>query len=174
MLNVNEVRQEFSKNGSREVAIKRADLHVDEGELLVILGPSGCGKSTLLRMLAGLLVPTAGAVTYLTKPITRPTAQIGFIFQNFSLFPWLTVHQNLVFGPKTRGVKSRDFEADVDRLLEVAQLKGHEHKYPHQLSGGMQQRLAIVRRWPISRRSCSWMSRSLRSTSRPAGRCKTS
>jgi ABC-type nitrate/sulfonate/bicarbonate transport system ATPase subunit len=146
VLNADEVRHEFpTPGGGREVAIERADFHVDEGELLVLLGPSGCGKSTILRLLAGLMTPTAGRITYLSKPVTGPSAEVGFIFQDFSLFPWLTVRQNAEFGPRARGARRRDYRSYVDRLLEVANLNGHEEKYPHQLSGGMRQRLAIVR-----------------------------
>ncbi len=125
--------------------VHHADFQIVEGELLVVLGPSGCGKSTLLRMLAGLLFPTAGTVAYRGSLITAPTEKIGFVFQDYSLFPWLTVRGNLEFGPRSKKEKPGDFQGRIERLLKVAGLKGFEHVYPSQLSGGMRQRVAIIR-----------------------------
>lgn len=146
VLNADEVRLEFPReNGEKLLVVERADFHVEKGEILVILGPSGCGKSTILRMLAGLLKPTKGTMTYYSEPITRPSGKIGFIFQDYSLFPWLTVRQNIEFGPKLRGISSQVSWPKVQSLLEVAKLSGFDNAYPAQLSGGMQQRVAIVR-----------------------------
>src|ERR1700722_10286703 len=100
-----EVRLDLPDAQGRPVPVlHRADFCVAESELLVILGPSGCGKSTILRLLAGLQAPTAGRVLYRAKPHPGPSQRIGMIFQNYSLFPWLTVRNNIAFGPRRRGV----------------------------------------------------------------------
>lgn len=145
VFNVTEVQLRFEgPTGKPLQVISRADLHVQEGELLVILGPSGCGKSTLLRMLAGLLKPTEGSITFRGELIRGPSAKVGFIFQDYSLFPWLTVRGNVEFGPRATG-EHQKLGAPIDRLLEVAGLEGFDQSYPHHLSGGMRQRVAIIR-----------------------------
>src|SRR5439155_19401715 len=110
------------------------DLHVQEGELLVILGPSGCGKSTILRMMAGLLTPTAGTVRYRGEAQTGPSEKIGFFCQDYSLFPWLTVRKNIEFGPCARGIRRELIWRKVEHLLDVAKLTGFEDAYRHELS----------------------------------------
>ena len=146
VLNMDEVRLELSDaHGGRLLIVERADCQVSEGELLVILGPSGGGKSTVLRMFAGLQKPTSGTVSYRGEPVTGPSGKTGFIFQDYSLFPWLTVRGNIEFGPTIRGVKAATNWSKVEQLLEVAKLTGFEDTYPSKLSGGMRQRVAIVR-----------------------------
>jgi NitT/TauT family transport system ATP-binding protein len=146
VLNMDDVRLELpDPHGGRLLIVSRADCQVSEGELLVILGPSGGGKSTVLRMFAGLQEPTSGTVSYRGQPVTGPSGKTGFIFQDYSLFPWLTVRRNIEFGPSIRGVKAATNWAKVEQLLEVAKLTGFEDAYPSKLSGGMRQRVAIVR-----------------------------
>ncbi|MFC1597003.1 ABC transporter ATP-binding protein [Planctomycetota bacterium] len=146
VLNVDDVRLEFATTEGRNlVVVEYADFHVEDGELLVILGPSGCGKSTILRMLAGLLFPTSGTVSYRGTAVSGPSEKIGFIFQDYSLFPWLTVRQNIEFGPKMRGLEPAGVWSRIEGLLEVAKLAGFENAYASELSGGMRQRVAIVR-----------------------------
>lgn len=132
-------------HGEQHLIVDRADCHVEDGELLVILGPSGCGKSTILRMFAGLQNPTTGTVSHRGKQVTGPSGRTGVIFQDYSLFPWLTVRKNIEFGPHLRGAISTSVWSTVERLLEVAKLRGFDDVYPSQLSGGMRQRVAIVR-----------------------------
>jgi|GEM_PF-18678 len=146
ILSMDDVRLEFPapKGGAIEV-VRKADFLVEEGELLAVVGPSGCGKSTVLRMLAGLLFPTEGTVSFRGEPITGPSSKIGFIFQDYSLFPWLTVRGNVEFGPRRRHEAPARFASRVDDLLDVAGLRGFEDAWPKQLSGGMQQRVAIIR-----------------------------
>ncbi|HWW61832.1 MAG TPA: ABC transporter ATP-binding protein [Thermoanaerobaculia bacterium] len=146
VLSMDDVRLELpDSHGGRLLIVDRADCQVFEGELLVILGPSGGGKSTVLRMFAGLQMPTSGTVSYRGQPVTGPSGKTGFIFQDYSLFPWLTVRRNIEFGPNIRGVKAATNWAKVEQLLEVAKLTGFEDTYPSKLSGGMRQRVAIVR-----------------------------
>jgi len=146
VLNVDDVALEFpTPRGGTLSVVRRADFHVEDGELLAIVGPSGCGKSSILRMLAGLQAPSAGTLSYRGELIARPSSKIGFIFQDYSLFPWLTVRGNIEFGPRLRGERAAAVSARLEDLLEVAQLKGFEDSWPRQLSGGMQQRVAIVR-----------------------------
>jgi len=146
VLSMDDVQLEFpTSRGTRLLVVKRADFQVEEGELLVILGPSGSGKSTLLRMFAGLLAPTIGRVAYRGSDIRGPSEKVGMVFQDYSLFPWLTVRENVGFGPKSRGERPEIFGARVERLLEIAKLTDFEEAYPGQLSGGMRQRVAIVR-----------------------------
>lgn len=146
VLNMDDVRLEFLTNrGTPLRVVEWADFQVEDGELLVILGPSGSGKSTLLKMFAGLLKPTAGRVTYRGHEIQGPSEKIGMVFQDYSLFPWLTVRDNVAFGPKSRGERPEVYGSKVERLLEIAKLSDFEEAYPGQLSGGMRQRVAIVR-----------------------------
>ncbi len=120
------------------------DLHVTPGEFVALLGPSGCGKSTLLRLAAGLEAPTRGTVTEDGTPITRPDPDRILVFQEATLFPWLTVRGNVASGLEARGLlKSQGHR--IGEVLKLVKLEGFEEAYPHQLSGGMAQRVAIAR-----------------------------
>lgn len=130
-------------DGSELEALKPANLKISKGEFVSIVGPSGCGKSTLLRIIAGLETATAGKITLNGKPLKGTDPEVGLIFQSPTLFPWLSVNANIKFGPKSRGVRFTD--ADADKYLELTNLHGFGKSYPHQLSGGMNQRVAIAR-----------------------------
>jgi NitT/TauT family transport system ATP-binding protein len=117
----------------------------DIGEFRVLLGPSGCGKSTLLRMIAGLDRPDGGHVLVNGKPVDGPGRDRGMVFQKYTSFPWLTVADNIAYGPKINGVPPAEREKIVQHLIEAVGLAGFEKSYPDTLSGGMQQRLAIAR-----------------------------
>lgn len=125
-------------------ALKDIRLSVRKGEFLSIIGPSGCGKTTLLRLLVGLDRPQAGRITLEGEEITEPDPRRGYVFQQGSLFPWLTVEKNIASGLKARGVY-RENKGDVGRFIELIGLQGFEKSYPHQISGGMAQRVAIAR-----------------------------
>ena len=127
-----------SKAFSSTKALERIDLAVEDNDFLCILGPSGCGKSTLLRIVAGLEAPGSGRVLLDGQSVTRPGPDRGMVFQSYTLFPWLTVRENILFG-------TRATETKADALIVEVGLKGFEHHYPKQLSGGMQQRTALAR-----------------------------
>src|SRR5438552_3562700 len=116
----------------------------DIGEFRVLLGPSGCGKSTLLRMIAGLDRPDSGQVLVNGKPVDGPGRDRGMVFQKYTSFPWLTVADNIAYGPKINGVPPAEQRQIVDHLIEAIGLTGFEKSYPDTLSGGMQQRVAIA------------------------------
>ncbi len=128
------------------VALEGITLDVQPGEFLVVVGPSGCGKSTLLGIVAGLQQSSTGSVTIDGQPVLgRPHPKLGVVFQDYALFPWMTVQDNVEFGPRSRGVQ-RETRRQISReLIELVGLKHFEHKYPHQLSGGMRQRCALAR-----------------------------
>ncbi len=115
------------------------------GELRVLLGPSGCGKSTLLRMIAGLDRPDSGEVLVNGKPVRGPGRDRGMVFQKYTSFPWLTVADNIEYGPKINGVAAAERQKIVVHLIDAVGLSGFEKSYPDTLSGGMQQRVAIAR-----------------------------
>ena len=121
------------------------NLHVHPGELVCILGTSGCGKTTLLNLAAGFLKPTAGRVLFAGQPIQGPGPERGMVFQEPTLFPWLTVSGNIAFALKQQGVKGRRLEETVNHYLAVMDLSDHGHIFPYALSGGMRQRVAIAR-----------------------------
>jgi ABC-type nitrate/sulfonate/bicarbonate transport system ATPase subunit len=127
-----------SKSFASTHALSRIDLAIEDNDFLCILGPSGCGKSTLLRIVAGLEEPGTGRVLLDGQPVERPGPDRGMVFQSYTLFPWLTVRQNVLFG-------SRSNEEKAARLISQVGLKGFEEHYPKQLSGGMQQRTALAR-----------------------------
>ncbi|MCE4222592.1 ABC transporter ATP-binding protein [Methylobacterium sp. C25] len=126
-------------------AVSDVSLNVQPGEFVSIVGPSGCGKSTLLNALAGFLTPSGGTVTVDGEAISGPSADRGMIFQQYSLFPWKTVRENVEFGLKMSGVSRSERERRARTLLGLAGLTQFENHYPDRLSGGMKQRVGIVR-----------------------------
>jgi NitT/TauT family transport system ATP-binding protein len=126
-------------------ALEKMDLEVAEREFVCLLGPSGCGKSTLLNIVAGFLAPSGGRVLVDGVPVTGPGADRGVVFQEYVLFPWLTVAGNVEFGPTLKGVAAEERHRTAARYLDLVGLGGHAEKFPVQLSGGMKQRVAIAR-----------------------------
>ena len=126
-------------------AVRDASIHVNPGEFVSIIGPSGCGKSTLLNAVAGFLKPTRGGVAVDGEPVAGPSADRGMVFQQYSLFPWKTVRENVEFGLKMKGMERSKRETSARTLLGLAGLLGFENQYPDNLSGGMKQRVGIIR-----------------------------
>jgi ABC-type nitrate/sulfonate/bicarbonate transport system ATPase subunit len=133
------------REGQQVVALDDNSFEVRRGEFVTLVGPSGCGKTTLLYILAGFERPTAGEVLLEDQPIDGPGADRGVVFQEYALFPWLTLRQNVAYGPRERGVPSAEARAVVDLILKKVGLVGAENRYPHELSGGMRQRAALAR-----------------------------
>ena len=126
-------------------AVCDASIRVDPGEFVSIIGPSGCGKSTLLNAVAGFLKPTRGTVAVDGEPVARPSADRGMVFQQYALFPWKTVPENVEFGLKMKGMERSKRETSARTLLGLAGLLAFENQYPDNLSGGMKQRVGIIR-----------------------------
>jgi NitT/TauT family transport system ATP-binding protein len=135
----------YASRDGEVVALADVSLKVTDSEFVSILGPSGCGKSTLLRIVDGLAHADSGKVLMDGKPVERPTQERGFVFQSFNLFPWRTVRGNIEFGMEIKHVPKNERRATAQRLIELVGLKGFDGKYPHELSGGMQQRVGIAR-----------------------------
>jgi NitT/TauT family transport system ATP-binding protein len=134
-----------SRGGLSVTALKDVDLTVQRGEFVAILGPSGCGKSTLLELIAGLEPLSSGRIAFDGKPVTGPEPGVVMVFQEHSLFPWLSVRDNVAFGLSVKGVPRAERDARVGRLLDRVRLAKFARHHPHQLSGGMKQRVAIAR-----------------------------
>ncbi len=133
------------REGQRVVALEDISLEIGRGEFVTVIGPSGCGKTTLLNIVAGFEQPSAGEVLMEGQPIQGPGADRGVVFQEYALFPWLTLRQNVEYGPRERGVPREQARDLVDRTLRLVSLEGAENRYPHELSGGMRQRVALAR-----------------------------
>lgn len=131
--------------GSQVTAIRDVSLDIAPGEFVSIVGPSGCGKTTILNMVAGFLPASGGEILVDGKPVSGPGADRGVVFQSFALFPWKTVLDNVAFGPKMRGVGKGERERIAREFLELAGLADAADRYPNELSGGMQQRVGVVR-----------------------------
>lgn len=131
--------------GAPTVALQPTSLEVADNDFITILGPSGCGKSTLLRIVAGLDQPSLGEVHLDGAPVEGPGADRGMVFQSYTLFPWLSVRQNICFGLREKGMAAAEQQAVADRFIGEVGLRGFESHYPKQLSGGMQQRVALAR-----------------------------
>ncbi|HYF21038.1 MAG TPA: ABC transporter ATP-binding protein [Ramlibacter sp.] len=142
ILKVSQVTKTFAGG---TVALQATDLAVQENDFITILGPSGCGKSTLLRMVAGLDTPTGGRIELDGRAVSGPGPDRGMVFQSYTLFPWLTVLQNVCFGLREKGLPGAEQRAIAQPFIEKVGLRGFEGHYPKQLSGGMQQRVALAR-----------------------------
>ncbi|AVS85017.1 sulfonate ABC transporter ATP-binding protein [Paracidovorax avenae] len=134
-----------SAKGPATQALLPVDFHIADNDFVTILGPSGCGKSTMLRIVAGLDQPTSGRVLLDGRPVEGPGADRGMVFQSYTLFPWLTIEQNIRFGLRERGMPEVQQKERAAYFIAKVGLRGFERHYPKQLSGGMQQRTAIAR-----------------------------
>jgi NitT/TauT family transport system ATP-binding protein len=126
-------------------ALTGIDFSIRRGEFLTVVGPSGCGKSTLLSLIAGFAAPSAGEVRFEGLPVRGPAPERGVMFQDYALFPWRTVQENIEFGPYARGVPAAQRRERAAALTALVGLSGFEHRYPNELSGGMRQRCALAR-----------------------------
>lgn len=146
-ISIQNVRKEFvNQDSSQEniIALNDFTLDIQPGTFVSLIGPSGCGKSTLLRLIGGLDRPSSGSIVLDGKEIKKPGSDRGFAFQGSNLFPWLTVEQNISFGLKARHIY-KDNKKDVQDFIDLIGLNGFEKSYPHQLSGGMNQRASLAR-----------------------------
>jgi NitT/TauT family transport system ATP-binding protein len=145
LIRVDYVTKRFDGPAGEIVALERANLSIDQGEFVCLIGASGCGKSTLLRIVAGFEAASEGQVLMAGSPVVGPGPDRGMVFQDYGLFPWLSVRQNIAFGPAARGLSRAKVTEIVDRFIEVVGLRKFADAFPHQLSGGMKQRVAIAR-----------------------------
>jgi NitT/TauT family transport system ATP-binding protein len=145
LLSIRGLTKRFAVGDDEIEALAPIDLTIAQGEFVCLIGASGCGKSTLLRIIAGFEEPTTGEVSVLGKPITGPGSDRGMVFQDYALFPWMTVRQNIGFGPRQRGLLRSEIKAVADEFVKLVGLERFADRYPSQLSGGMKQRVAIAR-----------------------------
>jgi NitT/TauT family transport system ATP-binding protein len=134
-----------SERAGEVLALDEVNFTIDDGEFIAVVGPSGCGKSTLLKILAGLLPYTGGTVSLAGQPLNGPRAEIGMVFQSPVLLPWRTIMENVLLPIEFRRLPLSDYRRRAQELLETVGLTGFADRYPHELSGGMQQRAAIIR-----------------------------
>src|SRR5678809_181419 len=140
VLSVSDLHKSFGSNGSSHVVFDRVSLEIHRREFFSIIGPSGCGKSTFIRIVAGLEEASGGAIRLDGKPIYGPGSDRGMVFQGYTLFPWRTVKQNVMFGLEMSGKDSNTADAEARQWLDMVGLAKFENSYPHELSGGMKQR----------------------------------
>ncbi len=131
-------------------ALRNIDLDFPRGKLTTLLGPSGCGKTTLLKIIAGLIEPTSGEVRVNGRTVTGPGPERAFVFQDFALMPWATVMRNVAFGLELRGMGKAERQAIAAKYIGEVGLAGFENKYPHELSGGMRQRVGLARAFAVN------------------------
>ncbi|NVD98150.1 ABC transporter ATP-binding protein [Massilia sp. BJB1822] len=144
-ITVKGVNKVFKTDSREVVALKDINLHIPQGQFVCLLGPSGCGKSTLLNAIAGFSLPSSGEITADAQLITGPGPERGMVFQEYALFPWMTVEKNIAFGLEVKGMAKDKIEQTVSQLLGMLSLSDFRHRYPKDLSGGMRQRVAIAR-----------------------------
>jgi sulfonate transport system ATP-binding protein len=144
-LTIHGVTKRFAVGDDEIEALAPVDLAIPKGEFVCMIGASGCGKSTLLRIIAGFEEPTTGEVAIDGKPVTGPGSDRGMVFQDYALFPWMTVRQNISFGPRQRHLAREEIDRTTDEFVRMVGLERFADRYPNQLSGGMKQRVAIAR-----------------------------
>ena len=142
---ISQVGKVFQTGGRELVALQDISLQIPRGQFVCLLGPSGCGKSTLLNAVAGFALPSSGTIVADGRPVTGPGPERGMVFQEYALFPWMTVAENIAFGLQIKGLPKAQIEATVARLLQMLSLNDFRARYPRDLSGGMRQRVAIAR-----------------------------
>jgi NitT/TauT family transport system ATP-binding protein len=142
---ISHVSKVFQTAERELVALKDIDLDIPQGQFVCLLGPSGCGKSTLLNAVAGFAPPSSGSITADGQLVTGPGPERGMVFQEYALFPWMTVADNVAFGLEIKGMPKAEISAVVDQLLAMLSLTDFRNRYPKDLSGGMRQRVAIAR-----------------------------
>ncbi|MGE6210733.1 ABC transporter ATP-binding protein [Comamonas aquatica] len=145
ILDIANVSKVFSLHGRPIHALKDVNLQIQKGEFVCLIGASGCGKSTLLRIMGGFESVSTGVARMYHTPISEPGPDRGMVFQDYGLFPWLTVRQNIAFGPKQRGLPEARLREIADHYLHMVGLSKFADHFPHQLSGGMKQRVSIAR-----------------------------
>ena len=150
IVKIDHVEKIYQGRSGEVVALNGVDMEISENEFVCVVGPSGCGKSTLLNIIAGLERPTSGRVCVKGKEVVNPGSERGVIFQQYALFPWLTVKKNVKFGLKLRGVKEPELSAIADKYIRLVGLEEFGDSYPKELSGGMTQRVAIARAYAVN------------------------
>ena len=145
ILAIRGVTKRFAVGDGEVEALAPVDLSIPKGEFVCLIGASGCGKSTLLRIIAGFEEPTTGSVAISGKTITGPGSDRGMVFQDYALFPWMTVRENISFGPRQRHLPREEIARTADEFVRMVGLERFADRYPNQLSGGMKQRVAIAR-----------------------------
>ena len=145
ILTIRGVTKRFAVGDGEVEALAAVDLSIPTGEFVCMIGASGCGKSTLLRIVAGFEEPTTGNVAMYGKAITGPGSDRGMVFQDYALFPWMTVRENISFGPRQRQLPREEIAKTADEFVRMVGLERFADRYPNQLSGGMKQRVAIAR-----------------------------
>lgn len=147
---IDNVKKVFNTRRGEVVALNGVSFDIKENEFICVVGPSGCGKSTLLNILAGLDTTTSGAVYVDGNLVEGPGPERGVVFQQYALFPWLTVEKNVAFGLKLQGLPQKEIEERVAKYLDIVGLKDFAKSYPKELSGGMKQRVAIARAYAVN------------------------
>ena len=150
IVKIDHVEKIYQGRSGEVVALNGVDMEIRENEFVCVVGPSGCGKSTLLNIIAGLERPTSGRVCVKGKEEVNPGSERGVIFQQYALFPWLTVKKNVKFGLKLRGVKEPELSEIADKYIRLVGLEEFGDSYPKELSGGMKQRVAIARAYAVN------------------------
>ena len=147
---IDHVEKIYDGRQGKMIALNGVDLDIYENEFICVVGPSGCGKSTLLNIIAGLLEPTSGAVYVDGKKVEGTGTERGVVFQQYALFPWLTVKKNVMFGLKLKGMADAEAEEIAMKYIKMVQLEDFVDAYPKELSGGMKQRVAIARAYAVN------------------------
>ncbi len=147
---IRHVLKRYNGRRGEVIALNGVDLNIAENEFVCVVGPSGCGKSTLLNIIGGLEHATEGEVLVDGKVVTGPGPERGIVFQQYALFPWLTVEQNVAFGLKLKGMSKEEIEATTQKYLKMVELESFAKAYPKELSGGMKQRVAIARAYAVT------------------------
>ena len=144
-LRVENINKTFINDKVENKVLENISLKVNEGEFVSLLGPSGCGKTTLLTIIGGFQHAESGKIFVDGKEVSKPGIDRAFVFQNYALFPWKTIKENIIFPMKRQKMHKDEIEKRLQELLELSDLQGKEKMYPHQLSGGMKQRVAVMR-----------------------------
>lgn len=145
IIKIKNVHKVFKGDGGDVVALKGIDLQIEPGQFVCLLGPSGCGKSTLLNAIAGFSLPTEGDITVSGKIVRDPGPDRGMVFQEYALFPWMSVADNITFGLRIKNEDPKKIQNKLEELLKMLKLTEFKNRYPKDLSGGMRQRVAIAR-----------------------------